>query len=284
MKRENTSSLEDLRIADLELFITAARSENLGKAAALHHVSQSAASTAICRVEKALGALLCTHEKRKFALTPEGKQLLPRVEAWMRQLRETMTTTSVPPIRIATTHAIARVAIPPLLALDQIDLQLLRPDNAYAAVLRNEADICLVLDNAPWEGINAIEIGKGCFQLYCTNKNALPGPVLLPEDQIEVLTLQQRWQQLYNQPIAIKARIPSWSLIADICASSNEIGFLPDFLATQARLHPLSWQPQPTKYRILALHKEISPAFHARFLPLLHAWQNTSLNGMWEGI
>ncbi|MBS0648534.1 MAG: hypothetical protein JSS10_04825 [Verrucomicrobia bacterium] len=44
--REQLRSLRDLRIADLELFITAAHLRNLGQAATLHHLSQSAASAA----------------------------------------------------------------------------------------------------------------------------------------------------------------------------------------------------------------------------------------------
>jgi len=41
------SCLRDLRIADLELFITAAQLKNLSKAALFHHISQSAASAAL---------------------------------------------------------------------------------------------------------------------------------------------------------------------------------------------------------------------------------------------
>jgi hypothetical protein len=149
----------------------------------------------------------------------------------------------------------------------------MRPDNAYAAILRDEADIALVLDNAAWEGVIATEVGKGCFQLYSTQIEAPPGPVLLPEDQIEVLTLQQRWQQIYNQPLAIKARLPSWSLIADICSHSSEVGFLPDFLAQQSRLHPVSWQPTPSRYRILALYRNINDSFQNRLNLLLHQWK-----------
>ena len=46
-------SLRDLRIADLDLFVTAAHLKNLGQAATLHHLSQSGASAAIQRVEAA---------------------------------------------------------------------------------------------------------------------------------------------------------------------------------------------------------------------------------------
>lgn len=266
-------SLEDLRIADLNLFITAAHLQSLGKAAQLHHLSQSAASAAVLRVEAAFGRRLCQHERRQFRLTKEGKELLPRAEAWVRQLTETVANQEPQPVRLATTHAIARVSIPAVLSLELVDLKLMRPDSAYAAVLRDEADIALVLDNAPWEGVIAAEVGKGYFQLYSAAVEAGPRPVLLPEDQIEVLTLQQKWEQAYGRLLAIKARVPSWSLIADLCAHSTEVGFLPDFLAQQAGLYPVSWQPSPSRYRMLALYRHTSDPFQKRVDHLLREWR-----------
>ncbi len=259
----------DLRISDLELFVTAARLSNLGQAAALHHLSQSAASTAIQRVEVSLGQALCTHERRQFRLTAEGKELLPKAEAWLRELKENLITTEAKPLILATTHAIARVAIPVILPIETIELKLMRPDMAYGAVLRDEADLALVLDNAPWTGVIKTEIGKGKFQLFSTQKNAPEQPVLLPEDRIEVHTLQQRWKQQYHTPLLIKARLPSWSLIADICSNSTEVGFLPDFLAHTSKLYPVSWQPPASPYRILALHRKSTDPFHKRVQHLL---------------
>lgn len=267
------SSLRHLRIADLELFIAAAHFKNLGRAASLHHLSQSAASAAIQRVEAAFGRLLCTHEKRQFRLTKEGQLLLPRAENWVRNLRDTVATQDPLPIRIVTTHAIARVAIPSILTIETIDLKLMRPDSAYGAIVRDEADVALVLDNAPWEGVIATEIGKGCFQLYCAQRGVSQSPVLLPEDQIEVLTLQQRWQQVHHKPLLVKARLPSWSLIVDICSSSTEIGFLPDFLAARCNLYPVSWQPTPSRYRILALYRSSGDVFQKRLDKLLTQWR-----------
>ncbi|MCE2983494.1 MAG: LysR family transcriptional regulator [Parachlamydia sp.] len=266
-------SLKNLRIADLELFITAAHLKNLGRSAALHSLSQSAASSAIQRVEIAFGRPLCTHEKRQFRLTKEGQLLLPRAENWVQQLRDTVAKQDPLPIRIATTHAIARVAIAPILTVETIELKLMRPDRAYGAVLRDEADIALVLDNALWEGVIAAELGKGSFQLYSTNADSAQTAVLLPEDQMEVLALQQRWGQVYSQPLMVKARLPSWSLIADICSTSSEVGFLPDFLAQQFSLHPVGWQPTPSRYRILALYRGNGEAFQQRLNQLVHLWK-----------
>ena len=116
-------------------------------------------------------------------------------------------------------------------------------------------------------------MGKGFFQLYSKKKSSLASSILLPEDQIEVVTLQQRWLELYGSPLPIKARIPSWSLIADICCHSTEIGFLPDFLAKALGLHPVAKQPTASPYRLLALHKNSTKGFRERLDTILDAWK-----------
>jgi DNA-binding transcriptional LysR family regulator len=250
------SSLKNLRVADVELFITATRMKSLGKAAAFHHLSQSAASTVIQRVEAALGISLCTHEKRQFRLTKEGQIYLPRLENWIRELHNFFLLKGQIPIRLVTTHAIAQITIPALLSMDNIDFAYMRPDHAHAAILQDEADIALVLDNAPWKGVTTIEVGQGRFQLYSQEPATPIQPILLPEDQMEVLALQESWQQTHGYPIPVKSRIPSWSLIAHICAASKEVGFLPDFLGKTFRLYPVSWQPASSQYKILAIFRK----------------------------
>lgn len=264
----------DLRLADLSLFINAARLGSLSRAAAHHHLSQSAASSAIQRVERALGQELSTHEKRKFTLTKEGTALLPRLERWLLGLAESIESIDQMPLKVATTHAIAQVAVAPVLDIDKVELSLMRPDAAFGAVVRGEADIALVLDNAPWKGVAAVEVGSGLFRLFSKKKNAGLGPVLLPEDQIEVLTMQQRWLEMHGSPVPVKARLPSWSLIADICRSSDEIGFLPDFLASQIGLHPVRFQPEGSQYRLLALYKQGGDLFQKRVERLFETWRS----------
>ena len=91
--------------------------------------------------------------------------------------------------------------------------------------------------------------------------------IFLPEEQMEVIALQQRWQQMYATPIPVKARLPSWSLIADMCAHSHEVGFLPDFLANRYGLFPVSRQPQTSPYRVLGLY--LRSSLEQRILHLL---------------
>lgn len=247
------NSLKNLRIADLEIFVSAARMGNLGKSALAHHLSQSAASTAIQRVERAFRIDLCTHERRHFRLTREGQILLPKIEGIIKKIRDLIVSGDESSIRLVTTHAIAQIAVPFLLPLKKIEFKHMRPDQAYAAILHAEADIALVLDNSPWKGVVAAELGRGHFQLYSRNQETAQKPILLPEDQMEVLFLQQTWLQVHGYPLPIKSRIPSWSLIGQICEVTDEVGFLPDFLAQKFNLYPVLWQPTPSPYRLLAI-------------------------------
>lgn len=255
--------LKNIRIADIEIFITAAHARSLGRSAALHHLSQSAASIAVQRVERAFGLSLCTHEKTRFTLTCEGQVLLPKLEAWVHQLKNIAGSETKIPVRLATTHALAQILLPAALSLGAIEFKHLRPDAAYAAILRGEADAAFVPDNAPWLNVQTTEIIQGEFLLYARRQGMPVQPVILPEDQMEVLWLQQNWEKIHRTPLPIKARIPSWSLIASICQSSDEVGLLPDFLAEPFHLHPVDWQPKGAPYRILALsrpeNKEIKP-------------------------
>jgi DNA-binding transcriptional LysR family regulator len=261
--------LRDLRIADLELFITAAQLKNLSKAALFHHIRQSAASAAITRVETAFGKSLCKHERRQFKLTSEGTLLLPRAENWLTTLRETVATQDLAPLRIVTSHAIAQVFISHILEHEVIDIKLMRPDKAYTAILKDEADVAIVLDNANWDGLITKEIATGSFQLYSRNQMIQPCPVLLPEDQIEVLTFQERWQETFQSPLPIKARLPSWSLIASVCIEKDEVGLLPDFLGKKSGLHPVTFQPKSSHYRLLALFHKRSHRLNLRLDKLI---------------
>ncbi|MCH9613406.1 MAG: hypothetical protein SP1CHLAM54_04060 [Chlamydiia bacterium] len=245
--------LPNLRIPDVSLFLTAAKLESLGKAAKRHHLSQGAASSAIVRLEEALGISLTYHEKRKFRLTREGELIIPRLEEWLRQLESILSSKEKAPLRVVTTHGLAAAFVPELFKQGPIDLKLMRPDKAYAAVVSGEADQAIVLDNAPWEGVIAKEIGVGQFGLVAKKPPKVPCPVLLPEDQLEVLNLCQKYKAEKGAPLQIKARIPSWTLIADLCAHSDEVGFLPDFLFKRYGLRPVTWQSEMSHFRILSL-------------------------------
>ena len=280
LKVENESTLEkslqgleqrvkNLRVADMEIFISAAHMQSLGKAAKSHYLSQSATSTAVQRVEQAFQVPLCTHERRQFKLTREGEMLLPKIEHIVAQIRSLIASSKNRSIRVVTTHAIAQMTVPAIMNFGEIEFAHMRPDQAYAAIVNNEADLALVLDNSPWKGVLTAEISRGGFALYAKDQSVPLKPVLLPEEQMEVISLKESWRHSYGYTLPVKSTIPSWSLIGQICSTSDEVGFLPDFLAKHFNLKPVSWQPEPYLYRILALYRKPPEALATKFAEIL---------------
>jgi hypothetical protein len=62
-------------------------------------------------------------------------------------------------------------------------------------------------------------------------------------------------------------------LIADLCAASSQVGFLPDFLARQSKLHSVAWQPDPSHY------PRLGPLTGSRVKPFSCACKSSYLNG-----
>ncbi|MFZ4100036.1 MAG: LysR family transcriptional regulator [Chlamydiia bacterium] len=273
--------LKHLRVADVELLLTAARLGNLGKAAALHHLSQSAASAAVLRVEAAFGLQLCHHARRQFELTDEGRLWTTRAEAWIRQLHQSVAPSGTPLLRLVLPHSLARLGVPAAWRVaSPLQLELRRPDQACELVLRGEADVALVLDNAPWRGVQIEEICTGSFRLASRNPNAPVQPVLMPEEQPEGLALERLWLEARGSHLPIKARLPSWSLIADLCMTSDEVGFLPDFVRLGTCLEPVEWHPGPIPYRVLALVRRNLGRDPQWIEGLLSAWRTAFQEGL----
>jgi hypothetical protein len=262
--------LKNIRIADLELFILASNLKNLGKAAKLSNLSQSAASIAVQRVESSFSIKLCNHQKRNFALTKIGEILLPKLEKWLNELKHIIKLENQFPIRFCTTHSIAQIIIPNILKIDNFEFEYLRPDQTYEKIINNTSDLGIVIDNFPLKKVETIEITKGKFQLYSKRKDVSIKKILISENQMEVLHLKQDWKDKYDSYLPIKSIIPSWSLIASICMSSDEVGFLPDFIAKKFNLYPISWNIGYYPYRLLAIYKNKNHFLKSRFIQIVN--------------
>lgn len=66
--------IEDLSLSALKYFLDAVESQSITLSSEKNHISRPAVSQAILRLEQWSGKALLSHEKRKFALTDEGKR------------------------------------------------------------------------------------------------------------------------------------------------------------------------------------------------------------------
>lgn len=139
---------------DCKLFRDIAHARSLSKAAALNGISQSAATQHIQELEKRLGVQLLDRSTRPLGLTPGGKlyaelcrDILRREEDFTAAL-DGIKSEAEGTVRVASIYSIGLTEMPRLredfmrvCPGAQLQLELLRPNKVYEAVLEGEADL-----------------------------------------------------------------------------------------------------------------------------------------------
>ena len=142
---------------NFKLFRDVAQTRSLSKAAELNGVSQSAATQQVQDLEKSLGAELLDRSTRPLTVTPAGqlysdfcRDVLRRRDEFMAELarvREQAEGT----VRVASIYSVGLTEIAGLeeefsvrYPEARLEVQYLRPERVYAAVLADEADLGLV--------------------------------------------------------------------------------------------------------------------------------------------
>jgi len=153
----------------LKLFRDIAQTRSFSRAAGMNDLSQSAASQQIQELERNLGVKLLDRSHRPLVVTPAGqlyndfcRDLLRRkeeFEATLGRLKKQVEGT----VRVASIYS---VGLSEMVSLERLfaerhpeaglDVQYLRPDKVYAAVLADEADLGLVSYPQPSREIHVI--------------------------------------------------------------------------------------------------------------------------------
>jgi DNA-binding transcriptional LysR family regulator len=156
-------------IEDLRLFRDIARTKNLSRGAALNSVSQSAASQRLHEIEKGLGVTLLDRSTRPLAMTPAGRMYLEfcsevlrrreRLEADLDELRNKIEGA----VRVASIYSVGLSDMTRLHREYQarwpqasLEVEYLRPDQIYEAVVNGTADIGIVSYAEPDRNVTAI--------------------------------------------------------------------------------------------------------------------------------
>jgi DNA-binding transcriptional LysR family regulator len=139
---------------DCKLFRDIAHARSLSRAAAMNGISQSAATQHIQELEKRLGVQLLDRSTRPLGLTPGGKlyaelcrDVLRREEDFTAAL-DSIKAEAEGTVRVASIYSIGLTEMPRLredflrvCPGAQLQLELLRPNKVYEAVLEGEADL-----------------------------------------------------------------------------------------------------------------------------------------------
>lgn len=139
---------------DCKLFRDIAHARSLSRAAAMNGISQSAATQHIQELEKRLGVKLLDRSTRPLGLTPGGKlyaelcrDVLRREENFAAAL-DGIKAEAEGTVRVASIYSIGLSEVPRLREEflracpgAQLQVELLRPNKVYEAVLEGEADL-----------------------------------------------------------------------------------------------------------------------------------------------
>ncbi|HIQ22168.1 MAG TPA: LysR family transcriptional regulator [Planctomycetes bacterium] len=146
-----------MNIEDLRMFCDVVRHQSFSRAAAINHVSQSAATQCIHRLEKRFGTPLVDRSRRPFILTPEGQvcyegfrevlDLYDAVESRVRSLRKEIAGV----VRVAAIYSVGLFEMGWTMRdfmrrypKARVRLQYHHPSKVYQAVLDSEVDLGIV--------------------------------------------------------------------------------------------------------------------------------------------
>jgi DNA-binding transcriptional LysR family regulator len=173
-------------LADLRAFIAVASHASFSAAAAELHLSQSALSRRIDRLESALGARLLERTTRRVALNAEGREFLRRARELLDGLEESMlniravATKMRGEVTVACVPSAVRYFLPQVLrdyheAYPQIVVRIVDEgaNNVLAAVAGGEADFGLNYVGTQEPDIDFEPILKEPFVLACRRDHAL---------------------------------------------------------------------------------------------------------------
>ena len=161
-----------MHLRNVEIFCDVVAHGSFSKAAGAHQVSQSSASQAVHMLEKRLDCLLIDRSKRPFELTPAGQiyydgcckilESFRHVEDRVQQMQNKV----IGRVRLAAIYSVGllqmdayakryRTQFPDVV----LQLEYLHPDDVYARVLSDEADLGIVsfprvggeIASIPWQ-------------------------------------------------------------------------------------------------------------------------------------
>jgi DNA-binding transcriptional LysR family regulator len=265
----------------MKYFVDAAQTGSLQKSAALNHVTHSAISLAIRTLEKEIGAELLVHEKRKFALTPEGEVVRGKFEQWLREMEELKSTvTAVSDVPTGTLRIIAAQSLMTTSINDalvefrkhypkvKVSLSAGTAAAVHSALLANEADIGILVDHHRLNDCESKSISRGKFLLVkkpSAKTRLEDGVIVTSTNKVEVQHLAQGLRKSSKQKrnLIIEMEIMSWTLIKSLVLKTHAIGYVPDYMVKdELQAGKLTTVAQPVAafdYEILAAWPKSRP-------------------------
>lgn len=183
----SSNSSINLSSRDLEAFLALAQAQHFTRAAERCHLSQSAFSQKIARIERAAGAALFDRSTRHVTLTPEGEVFAEEVRRIQQDLRDAvahlrdLATRRTGKVAVAALPSVAAAWMPQVIARYRAANPLIRVQlfdtlaGGSLELLRNGAVDLAITAGGDLAEFELTELKKERFHLVCPPAHALAG-------------------------------------------------------------------------------------------------------------
>lgn len=239
--------MSDPNIYHLRYFLDAASLGSVAAAAKKNHVSQSAVSQAIKKLEDSMDCSLIFHNKNQFKLSQEGLAAVESIKNILDSVSQMKTKIAGAkeevegPLSFATLRSLALVLLPNVMnsllknyPKMQPVLKIGHTKNILEQVVSGEIEVGLVVDNRAISGVHKHVLHEGRFRFvvgasYLDNVKNMG--FLTTEEKPGVNELRKIYKDRYKKSQAkIAMIVESWEVIARFASSGLGIGMIPDFV------------------------------------------------------
>lgn len=231
----------------LKYFYDAAQSKSISASARENHVSQSAVSQGIRKLEIHLKKDLLTHRRKAFKLTMEGEIVFASCKgifkaiADLNESLETQEGLLSGSLQFGCSHSLSLTLLPYPLSVLTKNHPLVKPrfrmSNASITmdlVRRGVIEFGIVLENTDLSAFDKVLLDSGHFKLYHAKNFKVGKEVhnefILSEEQKEIFLLKDAFKAKYKKDIVTLMEVTSWEVISNFIMQGVGIGFIPEFL------------------------------------------------------
>lgn len=257
-------------LTNLKYFSDVVKTGSFGESAKQNHVSQSAISQAIAKLEETLQCQLFSHQPGRCKVTEEGLRLFEGAQEIFQTLDriENSIKQSGGSITFGCTHSFAIGLLPDFLkeaskALSsiKINFRLGHYREIKDWLKKGMIDFGILLDNDDLSLFDCKKIYQGHFLLYASKQckdTSLLGFLLDSDERRESNYLKEVYLKKYKKELPVLMEISSWEVIANLTEAGLGIGLFPDYVARKRKnkLQAVLSDLTPTPYTIYATFKK----------------------------
>lgn len=226
----------------LSYFFDVATLKSFSKAAQKNHVSQSAISQAIRKLEGHTNQKLFHHHKNACELTSEGRVLYLETQKFMGQLNHferfihRIKENKMHTLHFGCVHSIALSLLPPVLKQykslfpsSAVNFQLGNGPTILNMLEEGKIDFGILLNNQNLEGYYTLSLYQGFHEVY-EAKTGSSKTLMVSNLSTEAMQFAATYKKEMEKNYPIEMEISSWEVIAEMTQQGLARGFFPDYL------------------------------------------------------